>query len=164
MIYVVMGVSGAGKTLIGKRLADALDLSFYDGDDFHPAENVQKMKSGTPLNDEDRWPWLKMIAQNMDLWQKRDGGAVLACSALKKSYRRYLSSHADSSLIFIYLKGSKETIASRLKKRDGHYMPADLLTSQFEALEEPDDAAVSVSVEQPPNEIIGEIKQKIQPL
>jgi len=162
MVYIVMGVSGAGKTLIGNRLADALHLSFYDGDDFHPAENVQKMKSGRPLNDEDRWPWLKKLAKNMDGWQKRDGGAVLACSALKKSYRRYLASHANCKLTFIYLKGSEETIANRLKKRDGHYMPIDLLNSQFEALEEPDEAsAVSISVEQRPNEIIREIKQKI---
>ena len=163
MIYVVMGVSGAGKTLIGKQLADALNLSFYDGDDFHPVENVRKMESGQPLNDEDRWPWLDELARNMDEWQQDDGGAVLACSALKQSYRNHLRSSSNSTLIFIYLKGSKELIAQRLKKREGHYMPADLLDSQFEALEEPRARdAITVSVDQSPEEIIREFRKYLK--
>ena len=165
MIYVVMGVSGAGKTLIGKQLADALTLSFYDGDDFHPVENVRKMESGQPLNDEDRWPWLDELARNMDEWQQDDGGAVLACSALKKSYRNHLRSSSNSTLIFIYLKGSKELIAQRLKKREGHYMPADLLDSQFEALEEPRARdVITVSVDQSPEKIIREIREYLKAL
>ena len=165
MIYVVMGVSGAGKTLIGKQLADALNLSFYDGDDFHPVENVRKMESGQPLNDEDRWPWLDELARNMDEWQQDDGGAVLACSALKQSYRNHLRSSSNSTLIFIYLKGSKELIAQRLKKREGHYMPADLLDSQFEALEEPRARdVITVSVDQSPEKIIREIRKSLKAL
>lgn len=157
MIYILMGVSGAGKTLIGHKLSKRLGIPFYDGDDFHPPANVQKMKSGQPLNDEDRRPWLESLANNMIKWEKK-GGAILACSALKKSYRKILGSKTDTQ--FIYLKGTPSLIADRLAERSGHYMPPELLKSQFDALEEPDDA-LSVSVEPSPEEIVTSIMDRL---
>ena len=157
MIYILMGVSGAGKTLIGQQLSERLDIPFYDGDDFHPPANVQKMKSGEPLNDDDRRPWLESLANNMIKWEQ-NGGAILACSALKKSYRKILGSKTDTQLI--YLKGSPSLIADRLAERSGHYMPPELLQSQFDALEEPDEA-LTVSVEPPPEEIVSTIIERI---
>ncbi|NGP75530.1 gluconokinase [Balneolaceae bacterium YR4-1] len=154
MIYIVMGVSSSGKTLIGQKLAEELDFAFYDADDFHPIENVEKMESGQPLNDEDRLPWLQKIRRNMMQWEQT-GGAVLACSALKKSYRDILNP-SDIPTRFIYLKGSKEVIAKRMKKRSDHFMPESLLDSQFRALEEPQNA-VTVNVDQSPADIVKEI-------
>lgn len=157
MIYILMGVSGAGKTLIGNKLSKRLDIPFYDGDDFHPPANVQKMKSGEPLNDEDRRPWLESLANNMVEWE-RNGGAILACSALKKSYRKILDSKTDTQ--FIYLKGTPSLIADRLAKRSGHYMPPELLQSQFDTLEEPNDA-LTISVEPSPDEIVTIIMDRL---
>ena len=159
MVYVVMGVSGCGKTTIGKMLGEVKNLPFYDADDFHPDENVEKMRNGIPLDDQDRLPWLTILAQNISVWN-RSGGAVLACSALKQNYRDILTSTSgDRDVQFIYLKGSKELISGRLKKRSGHYMPADLLDSQFNDLEEPEDAA-TVSVSADPGTILKEILNK----
>ncbi len=159
MVYVVMGVSGCGKTTIGKMLGEVKNLPFYDADDFHPDENVEKMRNGIPLDDQDRLPWLTILAQNISEWN-RSGGAVLACSALKQNYRDILTSTSgDRDVQFIYLKGSKELISGRLKKRSGHYMPADLLDSQFNDLEEPEDAA-TVSVSADPGTILKEILNK----
>jgi carbohydrate kinase (thermoresistant glucokinase family) len=157
MIYILMGVSGAGKTLIGQKLSECLDIPFYDGDDFHPPANVKKMKSGQPLNDNDRRPWLESLANNMIEWEQT-GGAILACSALKKKYRKILGSKTDTQ--FIYLKGSPSLIADRLAKRKGHYMPPELLQSQFDALEEPDEA-FTVSVEPSPEEIVTSILDRL---
>lgn len=153
-----MGVSGAGKTLIGNKLSERMDIPFYDGDDFHPPANVQKMKSGEPLNDEDRRPWLEALANNMIEWEQ-NGGGILACSALKKSYRKILGSKTDTQ--FIYLKGSLSLIADRLAERSGHYMPPELLQSQFDALEEPDDA-LTISVESSPEEIVTTIMDRLK--
>lgn len=159
MVYVVMGVSGCGKTTIGKMLGEVKNLPFYDADDFHPDENVEKMRNGIPLDDQDRLPWLTILAQNISEWNS-SGGAVLACSALKQSYRDILTSTSgDRNVQFIYLKGSKELISGRLKKRSGHYMPAGLLDSQFNDLEEPEDAA-TVSVSANPDTILKEILNK----
>lgn len=158
MIYVVMGVSSSGKTLIGSKLADKLDIPFYDADDFHPAGNIQKMKKGEPLNDQDRLPWLQDLARNIAQWNQ-NGEAVLACSALKKSYRTILSP-PSVPVRFIYLKGSKELIAGRMEKRAGHFMPGSLLDSQFEAIEEPNEA-ITVSIDQNPNAIVEEILRQI---
>ncbi|TVR28953.1 MAG: gluconokinase, partial [Balneolaceae bacterium] len=145
MIIILMGVSGCGKTTVGKRLADKLDLPFYDADDFHPIKNVEKMKSGEPLTDADRHPWLATLAWEIEKWNQGDG-AVLACSALKKSYRDILNPGTSDQVQFVYLKGSEEVILNRMQQREGHYMPAELLRSQFEALEEPEDA-LTVSIE-----------------
>lgn len=150
MVWIIMGVSGSGKTTVGKKLAEKLDLPFYDADNFHPKENVKKMRSGRPLNDDDRKPWLETLADKIQKWNSEDG-AILACSALKKSYRKLLRSKSDG-VQFIYLKGDKKTILKRLKSRKGHYMPAKLLDSQFEVLEEPADA-LKVSIEDDADEI-----------
>ncbi|HKL17961.1 MAG TPA: gluconokinase [Halalkalibaculum sp.] len=154
MIYIVMGVSSSGKTLIGRKLAEELDFAFLDADDFHPIENVRKMESGKPLDDEDRLPWLQSLRRNMVQWEQT-GGAVLACSALKKSYRDILSP-SDIPTRFIYLKGTKEVIAKRMKKRSDHFMPESLLDSQFQALEEPRNA-ITVNIDQSPSDILKEI-------
>ena len=154
-----MGVSGSGKTTIGKWLANDIGLPFYDADDFHPEANIEKMKSGQPLNDEDRFPWLTILAESILEWNKKKG-AVLACSALKKSYRGLLTSDNKSRCCFIYLKGSKKRISERLNQRDEHYMPPELLDSQFAALQEPQDA-ITVSIDQTPNEIVEECKKRL---
>jgi gluconokinase len=135
MIVVVMGVSGSGKTTIGKLLAQRLGCEFLDGDDFHPPANVAKMAAGIPLTDEDRWPWLEGL--NDKLRARKD--AVLACSALKQAYRDILA-RGLSHCVFVYLNGSLELIQGRLEHRKHHYMPASLLQSQFATLEPPRDA------------------------
>lgn len=156
MVYILMGVSGAGKTLIGQKLSDKLDIPFYDGDNFHPPENVEKMKSGRPLNDEDRKPWLEMLAQKIHSWNQ-DGDAILACSALKKRYRDLLKNQSSKDeVIFIHLKGPQSLIAQRIAGRSDHFMPQDLLDSQFKTLEEPDQC-ITVSVNQSPDEIVESI-------
>lgn len=158
MIYIVMGVSGSGKTLIGTKLAEGLKLPFFDADDFHPEENVAKMESGEPLNDRDRLPWLQEMARNMVNWEQ-NGGAVLACSALKESYRKLLSP-SGIPVTFIHLKGSKQLIAERMSQRKGHYMPDSLLDSQFEALEEPQQA-ITVSIDKTPENIVNKILSQL---
>jgi len=131
-----MGVSGSGKTTVGQQLAAKTGYSFYDADNFHPRENIDKMKAGQPLTDEDRWPWLENIH---DFVTKKIVGAsiIMACSALKQVYRDCLSSGIEQHCKWVFLSGSYETIHNRLKNRPGHYMPAALLQSQFDALELP---------------------------
>ncbi|MDX1670729.1 MAG: gluconokinase [Balneolaceae bacterium] len=160
MIYILMGVSGSGKTTVGKRLAVRLDLPFYDADSFHTSANIRKMKAGEPLNDQDRFPWLQRLSAYIDQWRDA-GGAVLACSALKESYREMLSGGNPEDVTFIYLKGSKELIKQRIESRDEHFFPDDLLDSQFEALEEPADG-ITVSVDQEPEAIVDEIMNNIE--
>lgn len=160
MVYILMGVSGCGKTTVGKKLAGKLNLSFYDADDFHPEKNVKKMESGVPLNDDDRYPWLEILSDNIARWNKSEG-AVLACSALKKSYRDHLRKEINSSVTFIYLKGSKELIYDRLKNREEHYMPSSLLDSQFKTLEEPEDA-ITITVDSDLENIIKEIMEQLR--
>ena len=127
-VYIIMGVSGIGKTHIGQQLAVALRLPFFDGDDFHPAANVQKMKSGIPLNDDDRQPWLASLNRHIKTWVA-NGGAVLACSALKDRYRQTLAH--GTTVCFIYLHATKAQILERLNHRKGHFMPPSLLDSQL---------------------------------
>jgi gluconokinase len=141
MIVVVMGVTGAGKTTVGQRLAAALGAEFVDADDYHPPENVAKMRAGTPLDDADRGPWLARLNALLRERAARGAGVVLACSALKAAYRRtLLDALPDARLAF--LRGSRELIAARLAARRGHYMNPALLDSQFAALEAPEDAIV----------------------
>jgi len=144
MIVVVMGVSGSGKSAVGQALAAALGWPFIEGDDYHPPANVAKMAAGTPLNDDDRWPWYDRLAAEMATILARGGNAVLACSALKQSYRDRLARAAkkDGDVRFVHLKGDYDTIATRLATRRHRYMPASLLGSQFATLEEPADAIV----------------------
>ena len=132
MIVVVMGVSGSGKTEIGSRLAQRLGCEFIEGDDFHPPANVAKMRSGTPLEDADRWPWLRRLNEEL----KKRKHAVLACSALKQAYRDALRKDIAGSAL-VHLRGSYDLIESRLQARQHRYMPASLLRSQFAALEPP---------------------------
>jgi gluconokinase len=140
VIVVVMGVSGCGKTTIGRALADAMAWPFLDADDFHPEANVAKMRAGTPLTDDDRWPWLDRLAAEMAAVNARGASAVLGCSALRQAYRDRLA--RAGGVRIVYLKGDRATIEPRLAARAGHYMPPSLLTSQFAALEEPADVIV----------------------
>lgn len=140
MIIVLMGVSGCGKSTLGEALAASLGWPFLDADDFHPRENVAKMAAGTPLTDEDRWPWLDRIAGRLREILAGRGHAVLACSALRQAYRDRLVRAGD--VRFVHLAGDRETIAARLASRTHRYMPATLLDSQFATLEAPADAFV----------------------
>ncbi len=153
-IFIVMGVSGCGKSTIGKLLAEQFKFPFFDGDDFHPEENVIKMSNGIPLNDADREGWLKRL--NLLAKENKDFGAVIACSALKKAYRNSLIEDLETQMEFVFLDGSKEQISKRLEKRKGHFMPPGLLDSQFCALEVPLDA-ISVSIVQSPEQIVSKI-------
>jgi len=150
-----MGVSGSGKTTIGQLLAEQLKLPFYDADDFHPKENIQKMKSGHALNDEDRQPWLERLS---DLAQKeiQNKGAVITCSALKEKYRIVLNQTIEKQVHWIFLDGSFETILERVNNRPGHFMPPELLQSQFDALERPKNA-ITFSILAPPYQIVEKI-------
>jgi len=136
-IIIVMGVSSSGKTTIGKELAAKLGKPFLDGDGYHPPANVEKMRAGTPLTDEDRWPWLKRLAKALHEAAEESGTAVGACSALRRAYRDYLVEMAGEPILFVYLKGSIEVIRARIAERVHEYMPASLLDSQFATLEEP---------------------------
>lgn len=149
---IVMGVSGCGKTTVGRALAERLNSIFLDADDFHPEANVAKMRAGTPLNDDDRAPWLVMLNHELQARSVRGEQVVLACSALKKNYRAAISVGLTQAR-WIFLDGSFELIASRMRKRPSHYMPDALLRSQFDALERPD-GAVTISIELSPAEQI----------
>lgn len=155
-IYVIMGVAGSGKTLIGSKLADALDIEFVEGDDYHSAENVQKMARGIPLTDADRAGWLEALAAAVREKREARSGAVFACSALKRTYRDVLRGGAGGDVQFIFLRGPREVIAKRLAERRGHYMPVSLLDSQLTTLEEPTpDEHVWVSdIRESPDEIV----------
>ena len=156
-----MGVTGAGKTLIGEKLAAALCVDFFDGDDFHSAEAIAKMRSGVPLDDSDRLPWLGRIADRIRELDSRGESAVFACSALKETYRQILRSAAPAGHVrFVYLRASRELASARLHNRQGHYMPAQLVTSQFAALEEPAEA-VALDAARPADEIVREIAKNL---
>jgi gluconokinase len=159
MIVVVMGVTGAGKTTVGRLLAARLDAAFLDADDYHPEANVAKMRGGTPLTDADRWPWLARLNAALRAHAARGAAAVLACSALKASYREALLGRVDDARL-VYLRGSRETIAARLAGRRGHYMDPALLDSQFAALEEPTGAIVA-EVEADPAAVVAVIAAQL---
>jgi len=156
MIVLVMGVAGVGKTTIGEALAHALDARFVDADDYHPPENVAKMKAGIPLGDEDRWPWL----QRLNGILKDEQMAVLACSALKESYRRGLAENIPDFRI-VYLHGSAALLRERIKARQHRYMPAALLDSQLTTLEPPSDA-IAVDVAATPEQCVAAILKELR--
>jgi 6-phosphogluconate dehydrogenase len=161
MIFIIMGVSGSGKTTVGIQLASALGLPFYDADDHHPETNVNKMSEGIPLTDSDRQRWLEQLAADMRQWEV-GGGAVVACSALKESYRKILQPPGSvTPYTWIYLEGSPALIKERLAARKGHFMPPVLLDSQFEALEKPN-YGLHLNVAQPPEEIVRQIIKKVE--
>jgi gluconokinase len=159
---IVMGVSGSGKSTIGEKLAARLSFGYEDGDKFHPASNVAKMSAGHPLTDEDRWPWLQAIANEIDRICQASRHAVIACSALKRAYRDVLV-HGRSDVRIVFLNGTQQLIADRLAARKGHFMPAGLLASQFKTLEPPgaDENPVTVSIDSSVDEIVDDIVRQL---
>jgi gluconokinase len=159
-LIILMGVSGCGKTTLGRALAAHLGWDFFDGDDFHPPENIAKMAAVIPLEDADRLPWLEAIHARMRACRDADRPAVFACSALRHSYRQILTDDLDS-VTFIYLRGDFQTILSRMQARPGHFMQPAMLRSQFAALEEPSDGWV-VDIRAPEAEIVDELTDRLR--
>jgi gluconokinase len=162
MICILMGVSGSGKSTIAQLLSQKLGWKFYDADNFHSEANIQKMSQGIPLNDGDRLPWLQAIRRQIEELLADRANGVFACSALKQSYREVLQ-QSDRDLVFIYLEGTKEQLLERIRGRTGHFMKAEMLESQLETLEVPQDAfKISISLNSP--EIVDRIVQYLQKL
>ena len=163
VITVVMGVSGSGKTTVSVLLSAALGCQFQEGDDLHPAANVEKMSRGIPLTDADRLPWLRKIAEEIDGWRARCESGVLTCSALKRQYRDIIIGDRPG-VTLVYLKGSHELIRRRMATRPEHFMPVALLDSQFKTLQEPtpDECPIVVDVGGRPAEIVAEIIHQLQ--
>ncbi|MEH1862465.1 MAG: gluconokinase [Nostoc sp.] len=160
MIILVMGVSGSGKTTIGKLLADSLEWEFSDADAFHSPENVEKMRRGIPLTEDDRIPWLQDLQTAIKHWLQENKNVVLACSALKDSYRQFLLLDSERTKL-VYLKGSYELIQMRLQERSNHYMSEKLLDSQFYTLEEPVDT-LCMDIAQTPQIIVQNIRTALE--
>ena len=160
---VVMGVSGAGKSTVGKLIAARLDCPFRDADSFHPAANIEKMSRGEPLTDEDRWPWLRAIAGWIGEHRSAGTTCVVTCSALKRRYRDLVTDKQRADVRLVHLKGGMALIEARLKARKGHFMPPALLKSQFDALEEPaaEEHAITVSIDAAPEEIASRVVEKL---
>jgi gluconokinase len=158
----MMGVSGAGKTTIGQLLASALGWNFVDADDYHPADNVEKIRNGTPLTDADRAPWLETLRTLIANWIAAGKNTVLACSALKQSYRQALQvgPEVEVEIKIVYLKSTPEILRQRLRARRGHFMTERMLASQLAALEAPEDA-VTVDADRPPAEVVTEIRARL---
>jgi gluconokinase len=154
-LLILCGVSGSGKTTIGQEVASKMGWAFADADDFHPPENVAKMRAGIPLTTEDRFPWLQALRHWLEEKMEEGQSAVLACSALRQVYREMLAKPGEP-IHFIYLNGDFDTIYERLKARSGHYMPPELLRSQFEALEPPTDA-FTLDIRQPKQELVRQL-------
>ena len=161
MIVIIFGVSGAAKTTIGKLLAEELGWRFYEADDFHPRANIEKMRSGLPLTDEDRWPWLERLREQIMPSLAAKENAVLACSALKRVYREHLRVSGDVK--FVFLRGDYALIERQLRRRRGHFMNPALLQSQFADLEEPqpDEDVLTIDLGRSPQELVDEIKAKL---
>ena len=157
-LYVVMGITGSGKSTVGAMLAHALGIGFVEGDDYHPPENVRRMAAGIPLTDADRADWLQALAARLREARKSGAGLVVTCSALKRSYRDVLRAAAPE-VQFIYLEGSRALIAERVAERRGHFMPASLLDSQIATLEEPgsDERAWACDIKDSPQQIVNDI-------
>jgi gluconokinase len=157
MVVIVMGVSGAGKTTVGKALAQALGWRFVDADDLHPKSNIAKMAAGVPLTDEDRWPWLQVLRGVMEDALARGESLVMACSALKRAYRKVLE--VDPSQVrWVFLNAPHDVLARRLAQRHGHFMPPSLLDTQLAALEVPPDA-LEVDVSPPPDVVVQHLRE-----
>jgi len=158
MFILVMGVAGSGKTTIGSQLSAAIGWPFYDADDFHSPDNVRKMAAGVPLTDEDRRPWLQKLHALISDHAQRGESGVLACSALKEAYRTILTDGVDVTVV--YLKAEPELVRSRLDRRKGHYMPKQLIESQFLALEEPNEGIV-IDADWPSEKAVATIRSKL---
>lgn len=161
---IVMGVSGCGKSSVGALLATRLGLPFIEGDVLHPESNVRKMAEGTPLTDEDRWPWLDIIGAELAKALDAGTGIIISCSALKRVYRERLRAAASGRLSFVFLEGSHELLASRMGARTGHFMPTSLLTSQLATLEVPtgEPGVVTVSIDQSLDAIVDDAISGLQ--
>ena len=160
MIVVLFGVTGSGKTTIGRLFAEEVGWKFRDADEFHPARNIEKMREGIPLSDADRWPWLEKLRELLKGAIARKENLILACSALKQKYRDYLQ--VSEEIRWIYLKGEHQLIAHRLQQRRGHFMNPNLLWDQFEILEEPMGNALIVDVDASPTTIVERIRKQLQ--
>jgi len=160
---VVMGVSGAGKSTVGRLIAAQLDCPFRDADSFHPKANIEKMASGHPLTDDDRWPWLEAIAAYIAEHRAAGTRCVVTCSALKRAYRDIVTGRQSADVRLVYLEGDFDLIAARLAARQGHFMPPALLQSQFDALEEPaaDERAITASIDATPEEIAANVLKQL---
>jgi gluconokinase len=158
VVVLLMGVSGAGKTTIGQLLASELGWDFVDGDDYHPVDNVEKMRNGIPLTDEDRAPWLETLRTLIANWIAAGKNTVLACSALKQSYRAAL--RVGPEVKILYLKATPQVLRQRLHARRGHFMTERMLASQLAALEAPEDA-VTVDADRSPAEVVTEIRARL---
>ncbi len=159
MIVIVMGVVGAGKTTVGRLLAAQLGWEFADADDYHSTDNIEKIRHGVPLDDGDRSPWLGRLRTVIANWSSQGRSGVLACSALKRSYRDEL--RIGPEVQFVYLHGSAELIEQRLRARQGHFAGDQILASQFADLEEPE-TAITINIAQPPGQIVAEIREKLR--
>ena len=162
MIIIIFGVSGAGKTTIGRLLATDIGWQFLEADEFHPAANIQKMRSGRPLTDEDRWPWLGSLCNQIEELVSSGENAVVACSALKYAYRDRL--RVGSEIKFVFLRGDYALVGRQVRRRHGHFMSPTLLQSQFTDLEEPrqHENVETVELGRTPQEIVKEIEAKLQ--
>ena len=151
---VVMGVASCGKTVVGEGLAQRLGVRFVEGDRLHPAANVAKMSSGTPLTDEDRWPWLAEVGASL----RGEDGVIASCSALKRAYREHIAAAAQRPVSFVFLDGSRELLERRIAQRKGHFMPPSLLASQLATLERPtaEERAGRFDIDQPVETIVGQ--------
>jgi gluconokinase len=161
VIVIIFGVSGAGKTTVGKLLARELGWHFIEADDFHPAANIEKMRSGHPLTDKDRWPWLERLRRQIEQLHTARENAVLACSALKRAYRGRL--RIGDEVKFVFLRGDYALVEKQLRSRHGHFMNAALLQSQFDDLQEPqaDEHALTIALGGGLDEIVEEIEAKL---
>ena len=157
---MIMGVTGSGKTTIGKRLAAKIRFEFVDADEFHSPANIERMRHGIPLTDADREPWLRSIHAAVVQWVATNRNVVLACSALKKSYREKIWQGPE--LKIAYLRGSFDFIAARLRERRGHFAGESILAGQFADLDDPGDAAITVDIAEPPEQIVREIEEKLE--
>ena len=164
-VLIFMGVCGCGKSTVGSNLAEKLGIQFAEGDNFHSEANIKKMSSGNPLDDQDREPWLAVMANTISEWIETGEGGVLSCSALKRKYRDRLRGNYDlgGPIHFIYLNGPFELIEARLKKRGDHYMPSSLLTSRFADLEEPqtEECAINIDISLPPEMLATQILTRL---
>jgi gluconokinase len=168
MVFIVMGVSGSGKTTVGKALSKRFGWKYYEGDEYHPAGNIEKMKRGIPLDDEDRLPWLQSLRKIIEEAANKNENIVIACSALKEAYREILRGHvpdlplsANNEVKFIYLKGSYNTIKERMEKRPDHFFKPEMLKSQFNTLEEPQDAII-IDISKPNQETISDVIESVR--